>query len=201
VLKQGLGKNWETRDQYLNGFENTPSVDSTGRPVRNAKEYVECAMEAGLRRHQIWDEGPPIEVEVHRTIIDFTRQRSEAQQAANSERQTAKFQRPSCQVYSPKTVAISAAVAASLLEKKIDPIYPARATENHVSGTVVLRATISAEGRVEELGVVSGPTLLQQAAVHAVRQWTYRPYLLDERPVRLETTIKVVFAPHPQQKF
>jgi len=54
---------------------------------------------------------------------------------------------------------------------------------------------------VEELGVVSGPTLLQQAAVHAVRQWTYRPYLLDEMPVRLETTIKVVFAPHPQQKF
>ena len=82
-----------------------------------------------------------------------------------------------------------------MLKTKIDPVYPAEAFENHVSGTVVLYATISTKGGVEALRVISGPASLQQAALDAVRKWTYRPYLLNNRPVEVETTINVVFAP------
>ncbi len=82
-----------------------------------------------------------------------------------------------------------------MLRTKIDPVYPAEAIENHVSGTVVLHATISPEGSVEALRVISGPASLQQAALDAVRRWTHRPYLLNNIPVEVETTINVVFAP------
>jgi len=97
-----------------------------------------------------------------------------------------------CQVLK---VAVAAGVAAGMLKTKIDPVYPAEAFENHVSGTVVLHATISTTGCVEALHVITGPHLLQQAALDAVRQWTYRPYLLNNIPVVVETTINVVFAP------
>ena len=83
----------------------------------------------------------------------------------------------------------------SILKTKIDPVYPAEAIKNHVSGTVVLHATISTKGNVESLRVISGPASLQQAALDTVRQWTYRPYLLNNMPVEVETTINVVFAP------
>jgi protein TonB len=62
-----------------------------------------------------------------------------------------------------------------------------------VSGTVVLAATISKTGTIENLHVVSGPPVLQQAALDAVQTWLYRPYLLDGEPVEVETTINVVF--------
>jgi protein TonB len=57
----------------------------------------------------------------------------------------------------------------------------------------VLQATISRSGTIENLRVVSGPALLQQAALDAVRQWRYRPYLLNGQPVEVETTVNVVF--------
>jgi protein TonB len=84
----------------------------------------------------------------------------------------------------------------NLLKMKIDPVYPAEALNNHVSGVVVLQATIGSKGRVEALRVISGPALLQQAALDAVRQWTYRPYVLNDKPVEVQTTIHVVFAPN-----
>ena len=82
-----------------------------------------------------------------------------------------------------------------MIKTRIDPAYPAEAIKNHVSGTVVLLATIGTNGGVEALRVISGPASLQQAALDAVRQWTYRPYLLNNTPVEVETTINVIFAP------
>jgi protein TonB len=90
----------------------------------------------------------------------------------------------------------SAGVAAAMLKTKIAPVYPAEALKDHVSGTVVLHATISTEGRVEALAVISGPASLRQAALDAVRQWAFRPYLLDNKPVQVETTINIVFPPN-----
>jgi len=186
VLKRGLRENWATRDQYLSAFDKTPNTDRTGRPVTDAKQYVESAMSACLRTHQIWDEGPPIGVEVQRTITAFIERR---------EGQTAGLQLSYCAFPPPRKVVVSAGVAAGMIKNRIDPIYPAAAIKNHVSGTVVLQATISTRGNVEALRVISGPATLQQAALDAVRQWTYRPYLLNGAPVEVETTINVVFAP------
>jgi protein TonB len=89
--------------------------------------------------------------------------------------------------------AISSGVAAGLLIHKVVPQYPAIPRTMRLEGTVVLQAMISKSGTIENLRVVSGPALLQQAALDAVQQWRYRPYLLNGQPVEVETTINVEF--------
>ena len=64
---------------------------------------------------------------------------------------------------------------------------------NGMQGTVVLQATISKAGTSQNLKVVSGPPMLQQAAIDAVKTWRYRPYLLNNEPVEVETTVSVIF--------
>jgi protein TonB len=91
------------------------------------------------------------------------------------------------------SVRVSSLVESGLLIRKTMPIYPPIGHEMRVSGTVVLAATISKSGTIENLRVVSGPAVLQQAALDAVQTWRYRPYLLDGEPVEVETTINVVF--------
>jgi len=83
-------------------------------------------------------------------------------------------------------------MAGNLLQKTI-PQYPAIAKAARIQGTVVLQATISKGGGIENLRVVSGPPMLQQAALDAVRSWRYKPYLLNGDPVEVETTVNVVF--------
>ncbi len=92
-----------------------------------------------------------------------------------------------------RKIAISAGVAQSNLISAIPPVYPPIANAARVSGTVVLVATISKTGDIENLRIVSGPAMLQSAALDAVRQWRYRPYLLNGEPVEVDTTINVVF--------
>jgi protein TonB len=90
-------------------------------------------------------------------------------------------------------VRISSAVEAGLLIRKTMPVYPPFVGAMRVEGTVVLEASISKSGTIENLRVVSGPALLRQAAIDAVQTWRYRPYLLDGEPVAVETTINVIF--------
>jgi protein TonB len=73
------------------------------------------------------------------------------------------------------------------------PAYPPIALVARVQGTVVLAATISKTGSIENLRVTSGPGLLQQAALDAVETWRYQPYVLDGVPVEVETTVSVTF--------
>jgi protein TonB len=94
----------------------------------------------------------------------------------------------------PKTTAhVSQGVMNGLLLDRILPVYPPIAKAAGMEGTVVLQATISKSGTIENLHVMSGPALLQQAALDAVRQWRYRPYLLNGDPIEVETTVNVVF--------
>jgi protein TonB len=88
---------------------------------------------------------------------------------------------------------ISSGVAVGMLIRKVIPQYPPIGREIRLEGTVVLQATISKTGTIENLRVVSGPTLLQQAAIDAVEKWQYRPYLLNGEPVEVETTVNVDF--------
>jgi protein TonB len=90
-------------------------------------------------------------------------------------------------------VRVSSRVVAGLLINKNLPVYPPIAKAAGVEGTVVLQATISKMGTIENLRVVSGPAMLQQAALDAVQSWKYRPYLLNDAPVEVETTVNVVF--------
>ena len=100
---------------------------------------------------------------------------------------------PSVKAAPPKKVNISAGVAVGMLIQKTQPIYPPIAKAARVQGTVVLQATISKQGTIENLHVVSGPAMLQQSALDAVRTWRYRPYLLNNEPVEVETTVNVIF--------
>jgi len=100
---------------------------------------------------------------------------------------------PQVKAAAPKKVNISAGVAVGMLIQKTPPIYPPIAKAARVSGTVVLQATISKTGSIENLHVVSGPAMLQQAALDAVKTWRYRPYLLNNEPVEVETTVNVIF--------
>jgi TonB family protein len=74
------------------------------------------------------------------------------------------------------------------------PIYPPIAQAAHVQGVVVLHATISKEGKVAKLSLISGAPMLVTSAMDAVKQWTYRPFLLNGQPTEVETTINVNFA-------
>jgi TonB family protein len=73
------------------------------------------------------------------------------------------------------------------------PQYPAVAKAAHIEGVVVLQATISKQGSIERLQVLSGPPLLLQAALDAVKTWQYRPYMLNGEPVEVEAQVTVNF--------
>lgn len=106
--------------------------------------------------------------------------------------------RPKVKVEAPAKINISSGVAAGMLVRKTAPQYPEIAKSAHVSGTVVLQATVSKAGTIENLRVITGPDMLRQAALDAVRSWRYRPYLLNGEPVEVGTTVSVVFAPSAQ---
>lgn len=101
---------------------------------------------------------------------------------------------PKVTVAEQKPAHISSGVMEGLLIQKTLPVYPPIARAAHVQGTVVLQATISRVGSIENLRVVAGPQMLQQAAMDAVKSWRYRPYLLDGATVEVETTVNVVFS-------
>jgi TonB family protein len=72
-----------------------------------------------------------------------------------------------------------------------NPVYPAEARAAGIQGSVLLRAIISKTGDIEDLKVVSGPKELTESAIDAVKQWKYRPYLLNGEPTEVDTTITV----------
>jgi TonB family protein len=93
-----------------------------------------------------------------------------------------------------KTVTVSEKDARALLLDHPKPVYPPIAKAAHVSGSVVLRATVGTDGRVRSLSVISGPAMLQQASLNAVKQWTFKQYMVDGDPAEMETTITVPFS-------
>ncbi|HEV3385130.1 MAG TPA: energy transducer TonB [Gemmata sp.] len=96
-------------------------------------------------------------------------------------------------VATPQRVRVSAGVTSGLLVRKVNPVYPPLARQARISGTVVLRAVISKDGSIENLSLVSGHPMLAPAAIDAVKQWKYKPYLLNGEPVEVDTEVQVNF--------
>jgi protein TonB len=94
----------------------------------------------------------------------------------------------------PGLVNVSTGVSEGMLLAPIRPVYPAIARAVRMQGTVVMEAVISKAGRVESLHAVSGPEMLRSAALQAVAEARYRPYLLNGQPTEVKTTITVVFS-------
>ena len=91
---------------------------------------------------------------------------------------------------------LSEGVLQAQLVSRIEPRYPALAIQTRTEGTVQLHAIIGRDGGITSLDVISGHPLLVKAALDAVRQWTYRPTMLNGEPVEVETSITVIFKLH-----
>ncbi len=100
---------------------------------------------------------------------------------------------PAPTVAAPKRLRVSTGISEGMLIQKIEPSYPTIAQRAHVQGTVQLKAIISKSGAIENLQLVSGHPLLVQAAIDAVKQWRYRPYVLNGEPLEVETLVIVNF--------
>jgi protein TonB len=101
---------------------------------------------------------------------------------------------PVVKVAPPKGPArVSSGVMAGSKISGSNPMYPPIAKAAHVSGAVVLHAVISKTGSIERLEVVSGPEMLRASALDAVRNWKYKPYLLNGDPTEVDTTVTVNF--------
>jgi protein TonB len=91
------------------------------------------------------------------------------------------------------SIHVSTGVLQGMLLAPIRPVYPAIAKAAHVEGSVVVEAVISRQGTIESLHVVSGPQMLQSAALEAIRAARYQPYRLNGEPTEVQTTITVHF--------
>ena len=81
----------------------------------------------------------------------------------------------------------------ALLVRKVLPVYPPLARQARVKGAVLLSANISKDGTVETLRAISGHPMLVPAAIDAVKQWRFKPYVLNGKPVPVNTEIDVNF--------
>lgn len=93
----------------------------------------------------------------------------------------------------PKRIRVGGSVQKARLERQVRPVYPPLARQARIQGTVKLTAIIAKDGTVQELQVMSGHPLLIQAAIQAVKQWKYKPTLLNGQPVEVVTQIDVNF--------
>ena len=96
-------------------------------------------------------------------------------------------------VATPQRVRVSLGVSQGLLIKRVQPTYPPLARQARIQGTVLLQAEISKDGAIENLRLISGHPMLAPAAIEAVKQWRYKPYMLNGEPVAVETQVQVNF--------
>jgi TonB family protein len=88
---------------------------------------------------------------------------------------------------------VSQGISGGVLVRRVQPVYPAEARRMHVEGSVVINAVVTAEGKVDQLELVSGDARLTPAAIEAVRQWRYTPYSLNGKPISKQTRITISF--------
>jgi periplasmic protein TonB len=93
----------------------------------------------------------------------------------------------------PKRLRISSRVADGLKTHSVDPTYPREARDKGIQGDVILQATIDTKGNIASLKAVKGDPILADASIEAVKQWKYKPFLLNGEPVEVETTILIKF--------
>lgn len=99
---------------------------------------------------------------------------------------------PTLRAQPTRTVRTSTMMEGSLI-RKVQPVYPPLARSARIQGPVVLAAVINKSGTIDNLRALSGHPMLVPAAVDAVSQWRYRPYILNGEPVEVETRITVNF--------
>jgi protein TonB len=92
-----------------------------------------------------------------------------------------------------QTIKLSQGVSQGLLVKRVPPAYPATAKQMHIQGTVQIQANIRKDGGITNVKLLSGDATLGRAAMDAVRQWKYKPYVLNGEPIDIQTQVTVIF--------
>lgn len=133
--------------------------------------------------------GEPIEVET-RVVVRF---KLESSQPAPQAPETAAPQEPGAASPQVKRLRIAPGVLEGMILQKVEPKYPPMARVAHIQGDVRMLVTIDKEGNVHNLRLVSGHPILAQAAMDAVKEWKYKPFLLNGDPVEVEGAILVAF--------
>jgi TonB family protein len=100
---------------------------------------------------------------------------------------------PSESAEMPKRIQVDGNAQAANLITQVRPNYPPEAKQAGIQGTVQLQAVLGKDGKVQDIKVLSGEPVLAAAALDAVRQWVYRPTLLNGEPVEVKTTIDINF--------
>ncbi len=103
--------------------------------------------------------------------------------------------RPDQQGLAPSRVRVSRFVSDSLLIKRVEPEFSAETRRLGVQGTVIVDVKINESGDVEEVKLISGDAGLAPAVLSAVKQWKYKPYLFNDKPTKMETTVSVEMKP------
>ena len=98
---------------------------------------------------------------------------------------------------SSQPVSVAEGVARGMLIHMVHPVYPPSARMHHIEGTVVLQGLIGKDGKVKNLAAISGLEPLTSAAIGAVQQWPYKPYLVNGQPVEVLTKFTVNFTLRP----
>ena len=178
----------------------TPVSPSTEAESEDISPTVQPAVQSQMMNEQL---AAPTRIprDIHKPVVEneppplagFGTTGTEALDSGSTIASVFKGSRPVVHAAPANAITISAVTAFGLLIQKTPPIYPAIAKAAHVSGTVQIQATISKAGSVKEMSVVSGPVMLRNAAVDAVRTWRYRPYMFNNEPTEVQTTISVVF--------
>jgi len=93
----------------------------------------------------------------------------------------------------PQRVRVPPEVSSGLLVREVQPVYPPLARQANIRGMVVLEVDISADGVVQALRMVQGHPMLVPAAIEAVKQWRYKPFMLNDQPTPISTQVSVNF--------
>jgi protein TonB len=101
---------------------------------------------------------------------------------------------PKVTLAAPQRIRVSQGVTKGLMIHRVEPTYPALAKAARIQGEVVLSAVIDVNGGITNLQLISGHPMLVPSALAAVREWRYKPYLLNGQPVEVETNITVIFS-------
>jgi protein TonB len=167
--------------------ENTRAISAPSRPV-----YVEQARGGSLARATTTaiDDGPPA-IMTGNGMTGATSLTGLGSSVTGTG--PVASARPPAPAKEDKPLAISAGVMAGRLLHPIEPAYPRIAIMSHTQGTVIVTATIDRQGRITGLRVLSGPEMLRGAAVDAVKEARYEPFLLNGQPTEVTTTITVNF--------
>jgi TonB family protein len=185
----------------------TASIPRNSQPASNPANGVTSAASSAPAVPAIGQPKKPILGEVHLATPKVKANRNtqnsepdagialnEAQPDSDAEALNAGLVDGSKQPSAPAApLAVGGDVKQAKLITSVSPLYPAMAKSQHVSGNVLVDALIDANGKVTTMKIVSGPTLLHQAAMDALKQWRYQPAMLDGKPVPMHLSVTLQF--------